>query len=689
MSTKQLPSRPSLDHLKHQAKDLLQAFQAGSPEAIQRIKTSHPEFANATEEEIRAAKFALSDAQLVIAREYGFESWPKLKTHVDAVAQGDDPKVAAFLQAACGGNQMEANRLLGETPSLSQANIYTAAMLGEADVVERMLKKEPALATRKGGPKEWDALLYLSHSHFHRENERRADGIIRAAKSLLAHGADPNTYYATPEFGRESKMHALWAATCQANNPALARVLLESGADPNDGESIYHAAEKFHLECLDLLAEFGVNLSNRIQPWNNTPLYYILGHRPCKGNAKQVFEGARWLLEHGADPNVSSYDYEGRPIHLAASSGWGTDMLELLWKHGADLTVRRKDVKPAKAAASHTLRPDTVGLSRGSAYSLAARYGQTHVMDWLREHEAQTDLTPVEEFFAACGRGDEPAVRATLAARPELVPSLSEEDKLVLAFAAGDGKTEAVRLMLLAGMSMDIRGDTGGTPLHQAAWYGQLGVVKLLLAHHAPLEEKDTIYGGTPLGWVCHGSMNCRNPNGDYPAIVEALIQAGAEIMFGHRGTEEVNAVLHRHSAIGKPKGTRTMAITIQNITAMFWVYDMHQSVAFYRDVLGFELVDNYAPGRHFYWAMLKHGDARLMLNAKYEDAHRPATPPQVAGHKDVTLYLGCPNVDEVYADLRAKGYPAKEPETTFYGMRQLHVIDPDGFELCFQHRAK
>src|SRR5580658_4412418 len=110
MPTKPLPSRPSLDHLKHQAKDLLQAFQAGSPEAIQRIKTSHPEFANATEEEIRAAKFALSDAQLVIAREYGFESWPKLKTHVDAVAQGDDPKVAAFLQAACGGNQMEANR---------------------------------------------------------------------------------------------------------------------------------------------------------------------------------------------------------------------------------------------------------------------------------------------------------------------------------------------------------------------------------------------------------------------------------------------------------------------------------------------------------------------------------------------------------------------------------------------------
>jgi ankyrin repeat protein/uncharacterized glyoxalase superfamily protein PhnB len=684
----QLPPRPSLEQLKKQAKDLLKSCESGDPEALQRIKESHPRFIGEPDTKIRGTEFSLSDAQLVVAREYGFESWPKLKTHVEALARGDDPAITAFLMAAVAGNQMEAKKLLMDHPSLARANIYTASMLGEADAVEAMLQRDPSLATRKGGLKKWDALLYLSHSRFHREDEKRADGMIRAAKSLLAHGANPNTFYATPEFGRESKLHALWAATCQANHPSLARVLLEAGADPNDSESIYHAAEKFHLECLELLAEFGVNLSNRVQPWNNTPLYFIMGHRPCKGNARQVFDGARWLLEHGADPNVSSYEYEGRPIHLAASAGWGADMFDLLLKHGADLTVHRKDIKAGPASGAHVLRPDMVGLSQGTAYSLAARYGQTHATDWLREHGAQTDLTATEEFFAACGRGDEPAVRAILAALPELISSLSEEDKLVLAFAAGDGKVEAVRLMLLAGMSMDIHGDTGGTPLHQAAWYGQLDVVKLLLAHHAPLEEKDTTYGGTPLGWACHGSMTCRNPKGDYPAIVEALIQAGAEIMFGHSGTEEVNAVLRRYSAIRQPKGTQTMAITIQNITALFQVYDMHQSIAFYRDVLGFELVDRYAPGGHFYWAMLKHGDARLMLNAKYEDEHRPAQPPQIAGHKDVTLYLGCPNVDEVYADLRVKGYPAKEPEITHYGMKQLTVSDPDGFELCFQQRV-
>jgi ankyrin repeat protein len=545
---KQLPSRPSLEQLKKQAKDLTKLQASGDPQAIQRITESHPRLSGASEVDIRAAKFTLSDAQLVIAREYGFESWPKLKTHVEAVGRGDDPTIAAFLMAAIAGNQMEAKKLLMAQPTLARANVYTASMLGENGVVEAMLKKEPALATRKGGPKDWDPLLYASASRFHRENERRADGIVRSAKLLLAHGADPNTYFQVPEYGRESKMHAPWAATCQANNPALARMLLEAGANPNDGESIYHATEKFHVECLELLAEFGVNLSDRIQPWNNTPLYFLMGHRPCKAIAKQVFEGVRWLLEHGADPNVSSYEYEGRPIHLAASTGWDTDMLEQLWKHGADLTARRKDGKTAPVAASHVLRPDTIGLVSGSAYSLAARYGQTHVMDWLCEHGAQTDLTPTEEFFAACGRGDGPAVRAILAAQPELIQSMSDEDKLVLAFAAGDGKTEAVRLMLLAGMPMDIRGDTGGTPLHQAAWYGQLAIVRLLLAHHASLEEKDTTYGGTPLGWACHGSENCRNPHGDYPAIAEALIQAGAKFEMAG-GSEEVKEVIRKYGA--------------------------------------------------------------------------------------------------------------------------------------------
>src|SRR5687767_5829124 len=82
MPTKRLPSRPNLDHLKHQAKDLLNDRSAGELHAYQRIMEFHPRFADVTDSAIRAASFTLSDAQLAVAREYGFASWARLSTHV-------------------------------------------------------------------------------------------------------------------------------------------------------------------------------------------------------------------------------------------------------------------------------------------------------------------------------------------------------------------------------------------------------------------------------------------------------------------------------------------------------------------------------------------------------------------------------------------------------------------------------
>src|SRR5580704_9403005 len=285
---KQLPSRPNLEQLKKQAKDLLKLHNASDSEALGRVAEHHP--CGAAD-----SRFALADAQLVIAREYGFESWPKLKIHVEALMRGDDPKIAAFLVATVTGNQLEANQLLVETPSLARANMYTTCVLGDVDTVKAMLEREPPLATRKGGPRNWEPLLYVCASRFHRESKEGTAGIVGVARLLLAHGADPDTFYLWEGDGK-SKQSALYLATSESNNPALARVLLEAGANPNDGESIYHAAERFHIECLELLVEFGVKLSDCIQPWNNTPLYFLLGHRPCKDISGQVFQGVRWLL---------------------------------------------------------------------------------------------------------------------------------------------------------------------------------------------------------------------------------------------------------------------------------------------------------------------------------------------------------------------------------------------------------
>jgi hypothetical protein len=89
--SKQLPPRSDLRQLKIQAKDLHKAHQQENPEAVQRIKNFHPQFTDSTDADLSAFRFGLQDAQLVIAREYGFPSWPKLVIGVASVTHDSPP----------------------------------------------------------------------------------------------------------------------------------------------------------------------------------------------------------------------------------------------------------------------------------------------------------------------------------------------------------------------------------------------------------------------------------------------------------------------------------------------------------------------------------------------------------------------------------------------------------------------
>jgi glyoxylase I family protein len=132
------------------------------------------------------------------------------------------------------------------------------------------------------------------------------------------------------------------------------------------------------------------------------------------------------------------------------------------------------------------------------------------------------------------------------------------------------------------------------------------------------------------------------------------------------------------------------MAIKFSGVTALISVFDMPTSVAFYRDVIGFEIIMQSQPGEHFDWALLQRGGATLMLNTIYEAADRPAAVDlaRQAGHEDTILYFDCNDLDEAYEYLRSKGVAAKKPVVRPYGMRQLSLSDPDGYGLCFQHRV-
>ncbi len=63
--------------------------------------------------------------------------------------------------------------------------------------------------------------------------------------------------------------------------------------------------------------------------------------------------------------------------------------------------------------------------------------------------------------------------------------------------------------------------------------------------------------------------------------------------------------------------------------------------------------------------------------------------PARIAAHDDTAIYFGRPDVDAAYAHLRARGVAVKEPEVAHYGMKQLYVSDPDGYNLCFQWPAR
>ena len=133
------------------------------------------------------------------------------------------------------------------------------------------------------------------------------------------------------------------------------------------------------------------------------------------------------------------------------------------------------------------------------------------------------------------------------------------------------------------------------------------------------------------------------------------------------------------------------MSIEVRSVCALLQVFDMPASVRFYRDVLGFEIVET-SPreGDQFDWGLLRLNDAFLMLNTAYEQEYRPAQPEpaRVAAHGDTGLFFNCPNVDGTYQHLLAHGVNVNEPKIAPYGMKQLYVSDPDGYVLCFQYAA-
>lgn len=467
MPGKQLPSRPDLDQLKRQAKELQES-----------------------------AHVPLHEAQTRLAREYGFVSWNKLRDEVEARTLEFDAAVTEFVKAATDERSGRAERILALHPKIRGANLYTALVLGYARAVDARLTKDPSLATNAGGPRGWLPIHYICHTVV------GESGLADIARRLIALGADPNTKFPWVHHG--VRRPVLWGAARIAQSLPLVNVLLDAGADPNDGVTLPLSASAGDIPVLEALLARGANVDQRWASDGSTSLYAIL-------HWSRTPEGVLWLLTHGADPNAVSAGNGGSetPLHVAARVS-DVPIVESMVTHGADIERRRADGR--------------------TPYAVAALNGNRAVADWLLAHGASPELLDVDRLVAACSLGDRATAEALLARNPGLKSEITDDHYNAFHQAAERNDVRALETMLTAGFDPNRPdGSIGKTALHSAAMEGWPDAVRVLLAHGASVHVRDREFNGPPLIWAAEGSRQGREGR-DFAAVGKLLLDAGSPI---------------------------------------------------------------------------------------------------------------------------------------------------------------
>ena len=476
--------RLDLEQLRRQAKELRDAARAGETVSLERV------VGQVGARGPREVTLAL--AQLVIARELGFASWPKLKAAVESRA-GITRRAVAFVAASVEDRERRARILLGDDPRLARADIRAAAVVGDVRLVGQLLAADPSAANAVDRERGWPPLLYVCYSRWHRIDPGRAAGMVEVARLLLDAGVSPDTNNAArPHHGYRSGLHG----SVTANNPGVTRLLLERSANPNDGESLYQAAGHRDHECLRLLLNHGATVAGS---W---AVDVVVGANDAAG-VRLLLDAAKRQTPEPASELASGL------LARACAAGAAPVVEELL------------------AGGAKPSRLDQDGLS---PLRRAVRAGQQEVVAVLLSRGVIDDATQIDRFLGASARGDRLRAELLLSERPDLRDRLCARDRAaIVEVAGGGGAADAVRLMIELGFSPNARNDSGETPLHAAAAAGDAETVRLLLEHGAELDARDANFDGTPLGYATVTSGEHPNTNGDWVASVELLLNAGAD----------------------------------------------------------------------------------------------------------------------------------------------------------------
>jgi ankyrin repeat protein len=278
-------------------------------------------------------------------------------------------------------------------------------------------------------------------------------------------------------------------------------------------------------------------------------------------------EIAKYLLDHCADIDARDVDHESTPAQYMVKErqeicrylvgrGCKTDILMAAALGDERLARQHLDADPEciRTRVTDEYFPMVGGKSGGTIYQwtlgwyvsapeVAKQFGHENLFQELM-HRSPANA----KLVTAAWLGDEQLVDSLLHTDAALVSKLSPADERQIAHAARNNNFAAVRLMLCAGWPINACGQHGATPLHWAAWHGNVEMVRLILRHNPPLEPLDRDFRSTPLGWAIHGSDNgwCRE-KGHYVTTVEELLKAGAKLPQKLGGTDAVKKVFRRH----------------------------------------------------------------------------------------------------------------------------------------------
>jgi ankyrin repeat protein len=488
-----MPGRPTpaetLERLRKEAKRRLKAFQSGDERAVGWYRHAVP---NAPAD----PPPTLRDMQLAVARSLDFPGWAALKRALEAPVpepQSGAGIVNRFLDNACPDHHVRgrqdhrraestAMRLLEQHPEIARHDINTAIVLGDIDFVREAIARDPQVAVVAGegptawramgggandlygnlGPKGWTPLLYLAFTRL--PIPASNDNAVAIARLLLDAGADPNAFFHAGD-SHYTPMTGV-AGEGEEDRPPhprrdeLTQLLLDFGANPYDIQVVYDLG--FHTEYLWWLPMIYAHAvkTGRADDWRDPEWKMLdMGGYGC---------GARWFLERAIrDGNV--------------------DLAVWCLEHGAG-----PNVPPARDPR----------MLQTSLYEGAMRAGQLEIAELLVRHGAarvSVSSTPLQSLSDAALRLDRARVDAILREHPNLRKSPEP-----LFRAAEQNRGDVVHLLVDAGFSPDVADDKNTRALNHTAWSDAVDAAKALVARGAEIDPVEENYGGTPFGNASH-----------------------------------------------------------------------------------------------------------------------------------------------------------------------------------------